>query len=340
MADDQNVKAHKHIHMNFTKIIKTNVKKEDYDSYKQKFNNLPEYKRGTREKKGIGFKNENIKLEDFDIYKLQDYKDGNDKQISLYNQCSISSENIITKTFYIEEYPRDTTDPIISRVDVFWILSCDILLLNGGLDNAEEALKLLYEQLDGVIIEEVELEHDFLVWITCRVLRRNGRLRDDYNLMVKRIDKVNTANLNRNSGTSRVPRVIDVSHGEQAELSLPTIYGLVNDHEHASIGGEFNFRNDTINAKLTSKKGIHIYSRAVLKGKGYEDRCNITLPFIIDIINVLEEWNSLDNELRYPDKKYMDKMYKSFKEQIIECESNFKLLKEKYAKLRGEKNRC
>ena len=71
------------------------------------------------------------------------------------------------------------------------------------------------------------------------------------------------------------------------ELSLPTIYGLVNQHEFAYIGGEFSYRKDTINVQLSAKKGIHVYAQVALKGKEYEEY-KYLLPFIIDIINVFD----------------------------------------------------
>jgi len=331
MVDDQ-LKMHKHIHMNFTKMITTFVTKEKYDECFNDFENLPEYEKGSSESPAEGFKNENIKLKDFDLYNLQEY--GTKNSIQMSNQSSVNAENILKKSFYIEEYQRNSTDPILSRVDIFWILPCNLLVMNGGHDAAKKAFKSIKTILKSRF-EEIELEHDFLVWITCRLLRCGGKLNaDDESLIIRRIDKGNTKNLDK--GTSRVPRDISVKHGIQAELSLPTIYGLVNQHEFASIGGEFSYRKETINAQLSAKKGIHVYAQAALKGKDYEERCNIALPFIIDIINVFDVWKNLDNKMKYPDKEYMDKMNKSLKEQIEECEENFKQLQKYYLGLRKE----
>jgi hypothetical protein len=317
--------------MNFTKIIRTTITKEEFTEYKKYFENLPEYKKGTPE----GFKDEKIDLEGFDLHHIHEY--GADNPIYMSCQSSINAEDIIKKSFYVEEYLQDSTVPILYRVDIFWILPCNLLLMNGGHDNAKKALKNIEHILKKKGFKEIELEHDFLVWITCRLLRRKGKLRDnDESLIIKRIDKGNTKNLNVTSGSSIVPRDITVKHGIQAELALPTIYGLVNEHEFSSIGGEFSFRDDTINAQLSAKRGIHVYAQAALKSKGYEERCNIVFPFIIDIINVLNIWKKLDNKKRYPDKKYMAKMNKSFEEQINECKKNFKILENKYSLLRGE----
>lgn len=331
MVESQ-IKMHKHIHMNFTKIIRTAVTDNNYENLFRDFEHLQEYEKGTSESPSEGFKDENIELEDFDLYNLQEY--GTINPVHMSNQSSVNAENILKKSFYIEEYPRNSTDPILSRVDIFWILPCNLLLMNGGHDAAKKAFKNIKPILKTGF-KEIELEHDFLVWITCRLLRCGGKLKtDDESLIIRRIDKGNTKNLEK--GTSRVPRDISVKHGIQAELSLPTIYGLVNQHEFASIGGEFSYRKDTINAQLSAKKGIHVYAQAALKGKEYEERCNIALPFIIDIINVFDIWEKLDNKMKYPDKKYMDKMNKSLKEQIEECEENFKQLQEYYLNLRGE----
>ena len=233
---------------------------------------------------------------------------------------------IIKKRFFFKKNDKE------SHADLFWIVPCNLFLIRGSIEISKKLMKELRLILKKEEIKEIEIENDFLMWIASQYSTNKGKL-SKY-MFIDQIDQGGTIKSAKGTSASRVNE-IRLKKGHRTDLSLPAIYGLVNDHKFSLIGGDFTLRKNTINLKLTTKNTILAYSNQKdLKNKVIEAKYGLVFPLINELVNIIEFWNNLDNDLKYPDDNYMKAMSESFELQVDECRKNLQILKTKYSELR------
>lgn len=305
----------------FSKILKTKAKETD-DFYIQQLERLPKYSKGTRKSRGKGFRplNEEFEIEPFYIkVHLKNNPLGMTKYINI---------NKILKIQYVsEKYVGNNTQPSEDTVDIFWIREYDLVLMNGSKTLCEEAYDEI-TNIDKVKFIDVKFNHHFLVWIPYRLNNAGGKLFPELY-----VDIIANGVTQTKSSKGNVPKKISIDKSIEALMTLPAIYGLVNDHKFYSIGGNFKFRNEFLEVNL-SNNGIKIKVNTLLKHKDHGERCAIVFPFIIEMVNVLDYWEDLDPTERFPDEKFLKVMEDSFNDQVKSCRKNLEYLKKQYKELR------
>lgn len=315
--------------MNFSKIIKTNIELNQFEHFNDLFSQLPKYDEDEN-KSGFSDYGENIVVDqlfekdDFSVIKNVVLDQSSEKDG--FSVIKDISPRIIKKRFFLKK------DDSLLTADVFWIFHYNLFLIRGSEDMAKKVMKALHLIFKGLTLEEIEIDNDFLMWIASQYSTDKGKLSKD--LFIDQIDQGGTIKSGKSLLKSRVNEMT-LKKGHKTDLSLPAIYGLVNDHIFSLIGGDFAFEKTTINLKLTTKNTIYAYSTLKdLKDITLEERYGLLFPMINEIVNVIHFWESLDDEFRYPDESYMKAMSESFEEQVVECRENLKKLRTKYAEKR------
>lgn len=305
----------------FSKILKTEGKESD-EFYIQELERLPKYSKGTKEAKGKGFRtlNENFELIEFYI---KSHSEKNPVGLPNY----VNPKRILTTQYVSENYTSGSVEPYIVTVDIFWIRQFNILLMNGPKNLCEDA----YDEITDIAkvkFINVKFKHHFLVWIPYRLNNAKGELFPELsvNLIADGVTQTKQSQGN-------VPRKISIDKSIEALMTLPAIYGLVNEHKFYSIGGDFKFRNELLKVNL-SNNGIHIKINKFLKNKDHGERCTIVFPFIIEMVNVFDYWENLDKPNKFPDENFLEFMEDSFNNQVDACLKNLEKLKKVYKELR------
>lgn len=308
----------------FSKILKTEAEKDDSFYFKE-LERLPKYVKGNRDSKGKGFRhlNENFEMKEFYL-KFHSEDENN----PLGKISYVNVDRILTIQYVSEKYRGNNLEPSEETVDIFWIREYDLILMNGPKKLCEDAYKEIVN-IEKVKFIDIKFKHNFLLWIPYRLNKYGGKLFPE--LFVTIIGDGVTQN---KSSMGNVPKRMVIDKSIEAILTLPAIYGLVNDHKFYSIGGDFKFRNELLKVTL-SNDSIHIKINLFLKNKDHGERCAIVFPFIIEMVNVLDYWENLDDpDEKYPNEEFLKVMEDSFNAQISACQKNFKKLKKLYKQRR------
>lgn len=334
MVDEEdNKKITPSIKLNFDGIYKVNFNKRNSEALKNltnEFNNLPMFKKGNRNNRGVGFKEFEDDFDiDFMINRSKTFPIKNSEKTHEMNvQQSISNKNILAKRFRYEIYGEGREEPQYKEADVFWIKPCDIILIKGS----EKACNQIYNKyLGGFVnggISPIKFSHAFLLWLCYISDKSDGKLSID--LKFEKMDKSRTRGVDTNEND------ISVKEGQGRMIPIPTLYGLLNDQELSHIGGDFEFREKyKLNAKLATKLNIYVYSEHALRKKTYSEKCALSFPFIIEIIDIFEKWDGkTDDDDKYPSDEFFDSAIEAFRIQMELSIENIEELKVKYGKLR------
>ena len=152
-------------------------------------------------------------------------------------------------------------------------------MIKGSKEACEKIAKYL-TKFNNAGFDEINFDHDFLLWILYRYDQFDGVLSND--MQIERIDK------GRTQGTNSNENDISFKDGQSRVTPLTTIYGLLNEHQISHIGGDYKFRSDRLNFKTATDLTIHIYSEHVLRQKTYAEKCELSFPAIIEIVEVYE----------------------------------------------------
>ena len=112
---------------------------------------------------------------------------------------------------------------------------------------------------------------------------------------------------------SNIPREISTADGNNI-ITLPIIYGLLNDRDFSRLSGIFTYKNNEFDIRLTILPGLtrksifFIKSTKCLKNKNYCDKIKLALPFISEFVKLFEEWNSLDDIKKYPSEEFINEL--------------------------------
>jgi hypothetical protein len=327
MVEDNN-SGPKRTRLNFTRIYKVNFNERNIEAIHQlteEFNNLPQFTEGDRNNNGKGF----IPFEDdfdikFELKPVYDEDEGPDNWF--FRDISISNNSLMAKRFRYEEYFEGKNEPQLREADVFWIKPFDILLMKGS----EQACKKIYPYLaefTSTGFKKIKFDDKFLLWLSYKY-EDDGKLSND--LTFNRMDK------SRTQGTNTNENDIQVREGEGRMIPVPTLYGLLNKQNLAHIGGDFKYKDIiTINAKLAADVTIFVYSSNNLSGKEYSEKCELVFPFIIEIIDVFNKWDSRDSDNnKFPPDEFFNSSIESFRIQMEYAIESIEELKEKYRDLR------
>lgn len=321
MSEADEFQPRKNLHYGFPKIVKINKEFKDLKECQDIFDNLPEYEEG---------KNGFLDLTD-------EYLEGKIECVVPKKEgIVVSPRDHVTNKLIKKAYRKDLENGTSSYADIFWIVPYNLIIFRGSKETTKEALNRIKSiiPLEEKDYKMIKVEHDFLLWITwCLTIK--GELSE--NLSVKKIDQGGTLNNDKNPTTA--PRKIGVEYGTKANLSLPAIYGLVHSHNFSFLGGDFEFVGQDLTAILSADTNIFVYSsKGDLKNKKIYERYSLILPFIIELVDVIEYWEDLEDvTMKYPDENYMNALTKAFNDQVEECKEKLKILKDKYKLKRGEK---
>jgi len=323
VEDDEKIR--KPLKLNFNRIYKVNFNDRNSEAIQNlvdEFDNLPNYEPGRRNAVGKGFENfENDFDIEFDIYSPHEL-------VSQMNtQQSISNRHIIAKRFRYEIYSEGRDEPQIREADIFWIKPRDILLIKGG-DKASEQIFNYLAGFTSAGFKQIEFADEFLLWMSYKYEKFDGKLSN--NLIFEKMDKTRTMGIETNENDITVKEALGMT------IPLPTMYGLLNEQNLYHIGGDFQFRDYRINAKLAQKMSIYVYSLHALNGKTYSEKCAFSFPFILEIIEIFENWDGRDvDDDKFPDDDFFEDTIKKFKKQIDYSIEKIEVLKEKYRNLRN-----
>jgi hypothetical protein len=326
------------IKMNFSYIYKVNFNNNDpkLDDLTKEFNNLKIFEDGDSRHPGEGFKDFD---DDFKIdvivkpnAKYPESKDPDDQDSEnvkkMRYEISISNNNILTKRFRYEKYFEGKKEAQIREGDIFWIKSCNVILIKGSLEACRKINDYL-TKFTTAGFDKIDFEHDFLLWLVYKYQESEGKLSNDFEFM-----KIVRG---RTQGTDSNENDISFRDCQSRMVPLTQIYGLLNDHEISHIGGFFKFRDEyKISLKIATDLSIHLYSDLILSGKSYLEKCNLAIPVILEIIYIFESWKKLSPKNKFPDETFFESMKQSFKEQIDDALQGFDSLNSRYAELRCE----
>lgn len=344
MAEIKDKDTQNPVQMNFNRIYKVIFDDKEPETLKkvtENFNQLTKFKKGNPNNPGEGFKNfdedfiikpfivkPDINFEDY-LNDSEDSKeddpDDSKKVKKMRLEKIISNENILTKRFCYESYIAGRKEAQNVEADIFWIKPCDVLLVKGSKTACEKVSKYLLK-FPTIGFDEIKFDHDFLLWILYK-FNLDGKLTND--LIIEKIDKGRTHGINTNEND------IEFRDGQSRIMPLPTIYGLLNDHKLFHLGGDYKFRDDyKLNVKLATELTMQIYSDHALRGKTYEEKCHLSFPFIIEMIEIFEKWININDEYKYPNDEFFDSAIEEFKEQYENSLEGIGDLKKKYENLR------
>jgi|GEM_PF-4185091 hypothetical protein len=335
VEEDDNNKVSTTIKLNFRCIYEVNFNHEDTKALKNitnEFNNLPKFKEDTLGNSNEGFMDftDDFKIEPFIVRPCVDPKDSSETTKLRYEK-KISNKDILSKRFRYATYTEGRNEPNYVEADIFWIKPCDVLLIKGGKSACDKITDYLI-RFNNVGFTEIKFDHDFLLWILYRYDQYNGVMSSSTtaDIIIEKIDK------GRTHGEDTNENDIEFKDGQSRLMPFTTLYGLLINHEILHIGGDFQFRkkDHKINAKLAKDITMHIYADHVLKGKSYGEKCALAFPFIIEMMEIFENWTKMPAKSKYPDDKFFDSAKESFETQMHYSLEGIKELKKKYKKLR------
>lgn len=310
------------IQLNFNKIYRLKIpndedKLEIFNKIEKDFNDLSNFEKGSQSHPGKGF----IDFEDSFKNKLNAQKRLEETKIK---------NNILAKKFVYENYIKDLEFPQLIEAHVFLVKNNEFLAIKGGEKSCEKIEKYLLK-FDSVGFEELNWNHDFLMWILYSFDQHEGKLLS--NIDCFRIKKGRTEGRDSNENDIRSDNV------QYKKIPLTILYGLLNKHEIRHLGAvlEKDHKNK-LNVNLDVKKPLFVYANYSLKGKNYIEKCELILSFINDLIKMFERWERLDEKKKYPNSKFFKSIKKSFNDDIKNALEGFDDLQKKYEELRGKKN--
>lgn len=234
-----------------------------------------------------------------------DYDENNKNHVKLY------------KVNYVIESSGDSDD----FVDIFFIPDIDLIIVNGPKNKGNIVIKILNNTLNKFKkdyinkfdFNEINFNPEFIFWL---IFKKNTGSSFSNNITIKKFYNFSTEDFPNENGLltpSNIPREISTADGNNI-ITLPIIYGLLNDRDFSRLSGIFTYKNNEFDIRLTILPGLtrksifFIKSTKCLKNKNYCDKIKLALPFISEFVKLFEEWNSLDDIKKYPSEEFINEL--------------------------------
>lgn len=234
-----------------------------------------------------------------------DYDENNKNHVKLY------------KVNYVIESSGDSDD----FVDIFFIPDIDLIIVNGPKNKGNIVIKILNNTLNKFKedyinkfdFNEINFNPEFIFWL---IFKKNTGSSFSNDITIKKFYNFSTEDFPNENGLltpSNIPREISTADGNNI-ITLPIIYGLLNDRDFSRLSGIFTYKNNEFDIRLTILPGLtrksifFIKSTKCLKNKNYCDKIKLALPFISEFVKLFEEWNSLDDIKKYPSEEFINEL--------------------------------
>lgn len=234
-----------------------------------------------------------------------DYDENNKNHVKLY------------KVNYVIESSGDSDD----FVDIFFIPDIDLIIVNGQKNKGNIVIKILNNTLNKFKkdyinkfdFNEINFNPEFIFWL---IFKKNTGSSFSNDITIKKFYNFSTEDFPNENGLltpSNIPREISTADGNNI-ITLPIIYGLLNDRDFSRLSGIFTYKNNEFDIRLTILPGLtrksifFIKSTKCLKNKNYCDKIKLALPFISEFVKLFEEWNSLDDIKKYPSEEFINEL--------------------------------
>lgn len=234
-----------------------------------------------------------------------DYDENNKNHVKLY------------KVNYVIESSGDSDD----FVDIFFIPDIDLIIVNGPKNKGNIVIKILNntlnkfkeDHINKFDFNEINFNPEFIFWL---IFKKNTGSSFSNDITIKKFYNFSTEDFPNENGLltpSNIPREISTADGNNI-ITLPIIYGLLNDRDFSRLSGIFTYKNNEFDIRLTILPGLtrksifFIKSTKCLKNKNYCDKIKLALPFISEFVKLFEEWNSLDDIKKYPSEEFINEL--------------------------------
>lgn len=233
------------------------------------------------------------------------------------NMMKIMKIMLLYKVNYVIESSGDSD----YFVDIFFIPDIDLIFVNGPKNKGNSVLEILSKTLkkfkedykNDFDYTEINFNPEFIFWL---IFKKNTESSFSNEMTIKKFYNYSTEDFPNEEGQltpSNIPREISTADGNNI-ITLPIIYGLLNDRDFSRLSGIFSYKNNEFDIRLTILPGISrksiffIKSTKCLKNKNYCDKIKLTLPFISEFVKIFEEWNSLDDIEKYPSEEFINEL--------------------------------
>ncbi len=257
-----------------------------------------------------------------------------DKDItSLYDEQDTFLSKVF-RTTYVHKKSA-VSNPVF--IDTFILPDLNFICIIGNKKFIEQPELKLKEYMDEMSIkyDEINVCHDFLLWVLWRLsLGKNisDKISLDY-FEDLRVGLQNPANFEFDNS----PVNIKTEGSGQEIPSLPICYGLFNKKSLNYLKGDFQYNTRSYNVRISiSKKNneevsiLHIHSNGHLEGLHFSEKLQLILPFLYNLSESIYEWDNYDNEKKYPDEEYLDKLLSTAKSEFEETLKSFEEYKKEY----------
>lgn len=302
--------------INIIKIIKTtNLTEELSQEIISKLKSEEIFK--TRENKKCGFYEEFIfsKKNSCDL----DFLLINEEYKNILKDPKFDEDNINHVKLYKANYVLETNGEYDQFIDIFFIPKLDLIITTGSKNEGKTAIKLLKkilnkykeDKLKKFDFNEINFSPNFLLWL---VYKKSIKEDLSSNLTIDRFYDFATKEFIGEDGLtpSSIPNSISTVDMDNL-ISLPIIYGILNDRDFSKLSGKFSYKNNnfeiTIDVLPDSKNSlIFIKTRFCLNNKHYCDKIRYSFPFINEIVNIYTEWENFEPIKQYPSEKFINKL--------------------------------
>lgn len=273
----------------------------------------------SREGKYCGFNEEFILNEEHECN--LDFILTNDEYSNNENQVEYDENNENHVKLYKVNYVIESSGDSDYFVDIFFIPDIDLIFVNGSKNKGNSVLEILSKTLkkfkedykNDFDYTEINFNPEFIFWL---IFKKNTESSFSNEMTIKKFYNYSTEDFPNEEGQltpSNIPREISTADGNNI-ITLPIIYGLLNDRDFSRLSGIFSYKNNEFDIRLTILPGISrksiffIKSTKCLKNKNYCDKIKLTLPFISEFVKIFEEWNSLDDIEKYPSEEFINEL--------------------------------
>lgn len=240
-------------------------------------------------------------------YRQTDLSDWLAQATDLSGSLSNLADDLYTYEYVKERWPErdvyneDGIEQIAygenhKRMNIFWAYD-DIMIIRARKSVlSEKRGELLGGLSDDLLLDEVNFDFDFLLWLLYQWYQDN-RLRA--NLRLHGVSDCKTV------GRSNRDKEVEVGGENDITRSVPFISAILDGNKIDQLEGDFIIDATHIVAQIESEGVIHVKaSREDMQELNQLKQMGRAVQFLIEMMRLYEEWVKLPPEDRYPPKDF------------------------------------